>query len=91
MSFTKLTEKCRACPLLDTCDHKQMEAVAELSCPTSMHETKASNLTPMARSVVKVSIDGHSELMYKDDYEKMIRDALGFNDLQRSLMSKFGF
>jgi hypothetical protein len=33
MGLSKLAEKCRACPERDTCNHKQMEAVAVISSP----------------------------------------------------------
>ena len=31
MGLSKLTEKCRGCPKQDTCDHKEMEAVAVIT------------------------------------------------------------
>lgn len=33
MGLSKLTAKCRACPKVDTCDHKEMEALGYLPLP----------------------------------------------------------
>lgn len=31
MGLSRLSERCRACPFVETCDHKRMEAVGVLS------------------------------------------------------------
>ena len=33
MGLSKMAEKCRVCPYLDTCDHKEMEALGFLTLP----------------------------------------------------------
>lgn len=33
MGLSKLSEKCRVCPKVDTCDHKRMEALAYMVDP----------------------------------------------------------
>lgn len=33
MSLSRLAAKCRACPKVDICDHKQMEALGALPIP----------------------------------------------------------
>lgn len=33
MSLSRLSAKCRACPFVDTCDHKEMEAYRYLPLP----------------------------------------------------------
>ena len=33
MSLSKLAAKCRVCPFVDTCDHKEMEAYGFLPLP----------------------------------------------------------
>ena len=33
MGLSRLSEKCRKCPFVDKCNHKQMEALAYLSKP----------------------------------------------------------
>lgn len=33
MGLSRLTEVCRKCPYVDTCDHKRMEAIGYLSMP----------------------------------------------------------
>lgn len=33
MGLSKLAAKCRACPYVDTCDHKEMEALGFLTLP----------------------------------------------------------
>lgn len=34
MSLSRLADKCRACPFVDTCDHKEMEAYGVLPLST---------------------------------------------------------
>lgn len=34
MSLSRLAAKCRVCPKVDTCDHKEMEAYGFLPLPT---------------------------------------------------------
>lgn len=34
MGLSKLTAKCQACPFVDTCDNKEMEALGYLPLPT---------------------------------------------------------
>ena len=38
MSLSKLSEKCRKCPKVDTCDHKKMEALGLLPGEPTMDE-----------------------------------------------------
>lgn len=33
MGLSKMAAKCRVCPYLDTCDHKEMEALGFLTLP----------------------------------------------------------
>lgn len=33
MGLSRLSEVCRKCPYVDTCDHKRMEAIGYLSMP----------------------------------------------------------
>lgn len=35
MSLSKLSARCQACPFVDTCDHKEMEAFGYLPLPES--------------------------------------------------------
>lgn len=39
MSLSKLAEKCKKCPEVDTCDHKYMEAVGFLPGEPTMEQT----------------------------------------------------
>lgn len=36
MGLSKLAAKCRACPYMDTCDHKEMEALGFLTLPEAV-------------------------------------------------------
>ena len=52
MSLSKLAEKCRKCPRVDTCDHKRMEAVGillgELTLEQHMTISSIASHLPMA-------------------------------------------
>lgn len=39
MALSKLSAKCRACPKVDTCDHKEMEAYGFLPYPPQREPT----------------------------------------------------
>lgn len=63
MGLSRLSEKCRVCPKVDTCQNKRMEALAFLDGPCEM-ELAAGTATPGAMVVTT-----------EDDMEALI-DAL---------------
>lgn len=72
MALTKLATKCRSCPFLSTCDHKQMEAfVAESGAQAS-----AEMVQPILRETVNTIIDGKVVKIYKDEIEKELYKSL---------------
>lgn len=46
MDLSKLAAQCQACPCVDTCNHKRMEALGYLPLPKSNVEIQI-NLSPM--------------------------------------------
>lgn len=44
MGLSKLAAKCRACPYVSTCNHKQMEALGYLPLPEQRAEIQIDNL-----------------------------------------------
>lgn len=77
MSLSRLSEKCKKCPKVDSCDHKRMEAYAYLKMPKiSMDVSQSvsqSLAMPLARETMLIN-DGHGNMVqvYKDDIEKQI-------------------
>lgn len=84
MALTKLAAKCRFCPFLNTCDHKQMEALGYLPEPLvaeSGAKASAKMVQPILRETVNTIIDSKVVKVYKDEIEK---------ELYRSLYSHLG-
>ena len=71
MALTKLAAKCRSCPFLSTCDHKQMEALGYLPEPFV-----AEMAQPILRETVNIIIDGKVVKVYKDEIEKELYKSL---------------
>lgn len=46
MTLSKLSEKCKKCPYVETCKHKQMEMVGLLEKPTM-----SENMNPLAQDL----------------------------------------
>ena len=77
MTLSKLAEKCKVCPNVDSCDHKKMEmcalaelpqrAMAEATVPVSV-----SAMTPVLRERIDSPL---SPFAYKDELEKALNDA----------------
>ena len=44
MGLSRLAAKCRACPYVSTCNHKQMEALGYLPLPEQRVEIQIDNL-----------------------------------------------
>ena len=81
MGLSKLAEKCKKCPKVDSCDHKRMEAVACLEMPKITADISQgisqSMAMPLARETMKIN-DGHGNMIevYKDDIAKQIEQQL---------------
>lgn len=77
MTLSKLSEKCKACPKVDSCDHKQMEmcALAELPQSAMAEVTTTASVSVMA-PVLRERIDSPlSPFAYKDELEKALNEA----------------
>lgn len=77
MSISKLSEKCKTCPKVDSCDHKKMEACACIELPR--HACISATQTASASasmSILRERIDSPlSPFAYKDELEKALNDA----------------
>ena len=78
MTLSKLSERCKACPKVDTCDHKKMElcALAELPPQISMNVGRPLVMEaamPLMRERIESPL---SPFTYKDEMEKEICKAL---------------
>lgn len=75
MTLSKLSEKCKACPKVDSCDHKKMCACIELSTNmrASSEQTASISLSaPILRERIGSPL---SPFAYKDELEKALNDA----------------
>lgn len=77
MTLSKLSEKCKACPKVDSCDHKKMEmcALAELPpkmCTDAGLTVSASVLAPILRERIESPL---SPFAYRDELEKALNEA----------------
>lgn len=79
MALKKLAEKCRKCPFVDKCDHKQMEAVGYFSEPflaDVIMPASAELVQPVLRETVNTIVDGKVVKIYKDELEKELYKSL---------------
>lgn len=77
MVLSKLAEKCKACPKVDSCDHKKMEmcALAELPQRAMAEVTATASVSAMAL-VLRERIDSPlSPFAYRDELEKALNEA----------------
>lgn len=77
MVLLKLSEKCKACPKVDSCDHKKMEmcALAELPpkmCTDASPTVSVSASAPILRERIESSL---SPFAYRDELEKALNEA----------------
>lgn len=88
MALARLTKQCRECPFVETCEHKEMEALGYLPEPT-MADVKApvtaDIAAPILRETVSRVVDGKVVTMYKDELEKIL-----YKDLYSHLGLQFG-
>lgn len=70
MGLSKLAAKCQACPFVDTCNHKRMEALGYLPLPEQTTERLGTN-------VLQVSLTtGQIVRMTQKPFEESIRAYL---------------
>ena len=77
MTLSKLSEKCKACPKVDSCDHKKMEmcALAELPpkmCTDAGLTASVSVSAPILRERIESPL---SPFAYRDELEKTLNEA----------------
>lgn len=66
MALARLTKQCRECPFVETCEHKEMEALGYLPEPI-MADAKA----PVTADVVTMYKDELGKILYKDLYSHL--------------------
>lgn len=76
MTLSKLSEKCKACPKVDTCDHKKMELCALAELPPQVNMNAGQPLVmdvamPLMRERIESPL---SPFTYKDELEKALND-----------------
>lgn len=72
--LSRLSKKCRACPFVDKCDHKEMEALTYLLPAAKSSGIGASQ--PLLRETMTIVRDGKDITVYKDELEKAIYSSL---------------
>lgn len=77
MALSKLSEKCKACLKVDSCDHKKMEmcALAELppkTCTDASQTVSVSVSAPILRDRIESPL---SSFAYRDELEKALNEA----------------
>lgn len=84
MGLKKLSDGCRKCPFVDTCTHKQIEALAYLPEQPLKNAsvTAASPLSqPILRETMTIVVSEKPYTVYKDEIEKKIYKSL-YSDLR---------
>ena len=77
MTLSKLSEKCKACPKVDSCDYKKMEMcpLAELPhnmCANAMQTASVDASAPILRERIESPL---SPFTYRDELEKALNEA----------------
>ena len=77
MTLSKLSEKCKACPKVDSCDYKKMELCACIELPTNMRVSSEQTASiSLSAPILRERIDSPlSPFAYKDELEKALNDA----------------
>lgn len=80
MGLSKLAAGCQACPYVDTCDHKCMEALGFLpEPPLSMSASQPaadSAAQPLLRETREIRVNGKPVTVYVDEIEKQLTRGL---------------
>lgn len=80
MGLSKLAAKCRTCPFVDRCGHKEMEAVGFLPEP-SMAEPASQSVSnpvtePILRETMVIHVNGKPQVVYKDEIKRQLTRGL---------------
>ena len=80
MGLSILSAGCRACPYVDTCDHKRMEAVGFLPEPplamSASQPAAESAAQPLLRETREIRVNGVTMTIYVDEIEKQLTRGL---------------
>lgn len=79
MSLSRLSEKCKKCPFVDTCENKRMEALVYLPEPMIAEAGQSASMSaaaPVIRETMEIRVDGKTLIVYKDDIEKELYKSL---------------
>lgn len=80
MGLSQLSEKCRKCPFVDKCEHKQMETLAYLlEQQVAMNAAQSAGIgaaQPLLRETMTFHIAGKPVVVYKDEIEKQLYGQL---------------
>lgn len=76
MTLSKLSETCKACPKVDTCDHKRMELCALTELPKKACADVAISISENAAApILRERIESPlSPFAYRDELEKALND-----------------
>lgn len=83
MGLSRLSKKCRSCPFVETCEHKQMEALAYIS--EAAQVASVDTAAPVLRETITIYIQGNPTVVYKDEIEREI-----YKNLHVGLGLQFG-
>lgn len=67
MALARLTKQCRECPFVETCEHKEMEALGYLPEPI-MTDAKVPVTADIAAPILKDELE---KVLYKDLYSHL--------------------
>lgn len=78
--LSRLSKKCRACPFVAKCNHKEMEALAYLlDTQIAMSAASPSMVDasqPLLRETTTIIRDGKHITVYRDEIEKALYSSL---------------
>lgn len=75
MGLSRLSAKCQKCRYKDTCNNKEMEALAYMQL-TAASMSAPVTIQPMARDVVTVNMGPATGTMYRDELEERVKKSL---------------
>lgn len=71
MGLSRLSKKCQACPYVETCDHKRMEALGYLPTP---------NLNALNNQTVEIKVDNIPLSKLTDNLKPIINANVRINE-----------
>ena len=77
MGLSKLSARCRACPFVEKCDCKRMEACGYLPYAETASMPAASSAAQLVlREAVEIHVNGQPQRVYMDEIEKILTEGL---------------